>query len=106
MPEKLKHLSWRDLLYIGLPSLLLVVAAFWGAAQFIKPAPPKTLVISTGGEGGAYQRFAARYKDVLARYGITLVTKPSAGAMENLARLRDDNIEVDAAFVQGGIAQA
>lgn len=106
MPEKLKHLSWRDLLYIGLPSLLLVVAAFWGAAQFIKPAPPKTLVISTGGEGGAYQRFAARYKDVLARYGITLVTKPSAGAMENIARLRDDNIEVDAAFVQGGIAQA
>jgi hypothetical protein len=62
-------------------------------------------VISTGGEGGAYQIFAARYKDVLARYGITLVAKPSAGSTENLARLRDPAFEVDAAFIQAGTAR-
>ncbi|MDA8258961.1 MAG: ABC transporter substrate-binding protein [Betaproteobacteria bacterium] len=105
MPEKLKHLSWRDLVFVALPSLLLVIGAFWLAAQFIKPAPPERLILSTGGEGGAYQLFAARYKDMLARYGITLVEKPSAGSLENLQRLRDPAFAVDAAFIQGGTAR-
>jgi TRAP-type uncharacterized transport system substrate-binding protein len=63
------------------------------------------LIISTGGEGGAYQIFAARYKDVLARYGIKLVEKPSAGSAENFARLRDPKFEVDVAFIQAGTAR-
>ena len=105
MPEKLKLLSWRDIVFVALPSLLLIVGAFWLAAQFIKPAPPDQLIVSTGGESGAYQRFAARYKDVLARYGIALVAKPSAGSPENLERLRNAEFEVDAAFIQGGTAR-
>ncbi len=104
--RRLRELSWRDLLLVALPSLLLLLLGFWAAAQFIRPAPPKQLIISSGGEGGAYQRFAARYRDVLARYGVTLVEKPSAGAVENLQRLRDGNFDVDAGFVQGGIASA
>ncbi len=106
MPEKLKLLSWRDIVCVALPSLLLVAAAFWVAAQFIKPAPPEQIVISTGGEGGAYQRFGALYTDVLARYGIRLVSEPSAGSPENLQRLRDPHFAVDAAFIQGGTAQS
>jgi TRAP-type uncharacterized transport system substrate-binding protein len=105
MPEKLKLLSWRDMIFVALPSLLLIAAAFWLAAQFIKPAPPDHLILSSGGEGGAYQRFAARYKDVLARYGIAVIDKPSAGATENLERLRNPEFEVDAAFFQGGTAR-
>ena len=105
MPEKLKLLSWRDIVFVALPSLLLIVGAFWLAAQFIKPAPPDQLIVSTGGESGAYQRFAANYKDVLARYGIVLVAKPSAGSPENLERLRNPEFEVDAAFIQGGAAR-
>ena len=106
MLERLKLLSWRDILFVALPSLLLVCGAFWLAAQFIKPAPPQQLTLSTGGEGGAYQRFAARYKDVLAAYDIRLVEKPSAGSTENLERLRNPDFEVDAAFIQGGTARA
>lgn len=105
MPEKLKLISWRDIVLVALPSLLLAIGAFWLAAQYIKPAPPDRMIISTGGEGGAYQIFAARYKDVLARYGITLVEKPSAGSTENLARLRDPGVEVDVAFIQAGTAR-
>jgi len=105
MPERLKHLSWRDLVFVALPSLLLAIGAFWLAAQYIKPAPPERLIVSTGGEGGAYQLFAARYKDVLARHEITLVEKPSAGSLENLRRLRDPAFAVDAAFIQGGTAR-
>ncbi|MCM2305984.1 MAG: ABC transporter substrate-binding protein [Sulfuritalea sp.] len=105
MPEKLKLLSWRDIVFVALPSLLLAVGAFWLAAQFIQPAPPDRLIVSTGSESGAYQRFAARYKDVLARYGIELVAKTSAGSTENLQRMRDPGFEVDAAFIQGGTAR-
>lgn len=102
MPEKLKLLSWRDVVFVAIPSLLLILAAFWVAARYIKPAPPARVVISTGSEGGAYQRFGALYADVLAKNGVELIAKPSAGSPENLQRLRDPNSGVDAAFIQGG----
>jgi len=104
MAAKFRDLSWRDLLTVVLPVVLLIVSAFWGAAQFIQPAPPKKMVISTGAEGGAYQSFASSYKTTLERYGIELVSLPSAGSLENLQRLRNDDLEVDAAFIQGGTA--
>ncbi|MFN6961454.1 MAG: TAXI family TRAP transporter solute-binding subunit, partial [Rhodocyclaceae bacterium] len=103
--RRLREYSLRDLLIVGLPLLLLVVAGFLIASRYIRPAPPDTLTISTGSEGGAYQRFAAIYKDVLARYGVTLIEKPSAGSLENLARLRDPEQPVDAAFIQSGTAR-
>jgi len=103
--RRLREYSQRDLLIVGLPLLLLVVAGFWFASRFIQPAPPDTLTLSTGGEGGAYQRFAAAYQDVLARYDIKLVERPSAGSAENLVRLRDPDQTVDAAFIQGGTAR-
>lgn len=103
--RRLRQLSLRDLLWVVLPMVLMLVAGFWLASRFIQPAPPDTLILSSGGEGGAYQRFAAAYKDVLARYNIKVVENPSAGAVENLADLRDGKIEVDAAFYQGGISR-
>lgn len=104
--RRLRDASWNDLLLIALPSLLLIAGGFWLAAQFIRPAPPKQLILSSGGDGGAYQRFAARYRDILKRYDIELIEKPSAGSMENLQRLRDPAFAVDAAFIQGGTARA
>jgi hypothetical protein len=106
IPRRLKEYSPRDLLIVGLPLLILVIAGFWLASRYIRPAPPDTLIISTGGEGGAYQRFGAAYKDVLARYGIQVTEEASAGSTENLARLRDPEHAVDAAFIQGGTARA
>lgn len=103
--RSLREYSARDLLVVGLPLLVLVLAGFWFASRFIQPAPPDTLVISTGSEGGAYQRFGAVYKDVLARYKVKLVEQPSAGSLDNLARLRDPEQQVDAAFIQGGTAR-
>lgn len=105
MAERLRLLSWRDVVFVALPSLLLVALAFWLAAQYVKPAPPGHLVLATGGEGGAYQRFGALYKDVLVRYGIQLEAQPSAGSVDNLKRLRDRSIALDAAFIQGGTAR-
>ena len=106
IPRRLREISLHDLLFVALPSLLLLIAGFWAAAQFIRPAPPRQVILTSGGEGGAYQSFAARYKEVLARYDIELIDKPSAGSLENLRRLRDENFPVDAGFIQGGSAAA
>lgn len=102
--QRLRQLSLRDLAIIGLPLLVVLGLGFWLASRFIEPAPPRTLILASGGEGGAYQRFAAAYREVLGRYDIALVEKPSAGAMENLRNLRDGDVEIDAAFFQAGIA--
>lgn len=103
--RRLREYSPRDLLFVGIPLLLVVFAGFWLASRYIQPAPPDMLILSTGGEGGAYQRFAAAYKDILAQQDIRLVERPSAGSLENLARLRDPATDIDAAFVQGGAAR-
>jgi TRAP-type uncharacterized transport system substrate-binding protein len=85
-----------------LGALVLAVAlivAVW------RPAPPSTVVMSTGAEDGAYHAFGKRYQEILARAGVTLVLRPSAGAVENLERLRTRQDGVSLALVQGGLAQ-
>lgn len=83
------------------PAALLVVAAFLLALQFIKPAPPDRVVMATGAADGAYHAFAKRYAAFLAREGIELELRQSAGSIENLALLRSG--EVALALVQGGV---
>lgn len=84
----------------------LVFAIFAAATHYLRPAPPKSFEFSGGAPGGAYHRFAEEYKRRLARHGVEMVIKPSSGAVENLARLRDAGSGVSAGFVQGGIAFA
>ena len=96
--------SKRELALIGIPTLLVIVLAFWLAYQFVRPAPPTTLTMSTGSAEGAYHAFGLRYQKALAKAGITLTLKTSAGSLENLSRLRGETSEsVEVAFVQGGV---
>jgi len=83
------------------PAALAVILAFVVSLQFIKPAPPDRIVMATGGIDGAYHVFAGRYAEFLAREGITLELRPTAGSVENLELLR--NGEVSLAMVQGGV---
>ena len=85
------------------PAALAVIVAFVIAFQFIKPAPPDRVVMATGGTDGAYHAFAQRYAVFLAREGITLELRPSAGSIENLGLLRQG--EVSLAMVQGGVGE-
>lgn len=93
----------KDLLLLVLPMLALVLGAFFLAWQFVKPAPPQTIVITTGTVGGAYEYFAERYREKFAQEQIKVELRPSSGAVENLRRLKTDP-EVDIGFIQGGIA--
>jgi TRAP-type uncharacterized transport system substrate-binding protein len=82
---------------------VLVVAGLWVAVVTLRPMPPHTVVMATGPEGSAYYEFGHRYRDLLGQAGIELRLLPTAGALENLARLRDPKSEVKAGFLQGGI---
>jgi len=85
---------------ISLIVLALIVAVYW----FFHLAPPRTITMTSGLEGSAYQRHAERYKKILARNGVTLKILPSEGSIENLKRLIDPSVQVDAGFVMGGVS--
>jgi TRAP transporter TAXI family solute receptor len=100
---KVGLLSLRDLFATAWWIFLIVGLGFVVAYQFVQPAPPRSIVISTGGESGAYYQFAKRYAAILARSGVTLEVKASAGSLENIERLKNDEAQVG--FVQGGVIE-
>jgi TRAP-type uncharacterized transport system substrate-binding protein len=103
---RFRFLNRRDMALALTPAVLLTIAAFIVAYQFVKPAPPKKIVMASGQDEGGYGYFARRYKEFLARNGVTLELRPSAGAIQNVEHLTDPSSEVDVAFVQGGTAFA
>jgi TRAP-type uncharacterized transport system substrate-binding protein len=96
-----KFVSFRDLLATAWPIVLITAIGFVVAYQFVEPAPPRQMTITSGSESGAYHAYARRYAELLATNGITLEIKTSAGSLQNLERLNKG--EADIAFVQGGI---
>lgn len=103
MMAKLKSslLSLRDLFATAWWIILIASIGFVIAYQFVKPAPPKHIVITSGAESGAYYLFAKRYSAILKKKGITLEVKTSGGSLDNLARLKNNEAQVG--FVQGGV---
>ena len=92
------------------PVLLLVVAIAISLASLVslilvlsRGLPPRTVVMTTGPEGGAFQAVGERYRAALARDGIRLELKPSLGNLENLARLNDPSSGVSVGFVASGL---
>src|SRR6478752_8033584 len=88
--------------------LALAVAAILGCLVWVvlvlgHPLPPRTVVMTTGTEGGIYREFGEKYRAALARHGITLDLRPSSGNIENLARLKDPSSGVTVGFVASGL---
>ncbi len=102
-PKK-KRQGFRDRLGIFGPAILIIIIlAFIVAYLFVEPAPPRKITIATGDPSGAYYAFAQRYRQLLAREGVTLEIRSTAGSVENLKLLEAKEGKVDIAFVQGGI---
>jgi TRAP transporter TAXI family solute receptor len=100
---KKKMRSFKDRLGIFGPAILITLVGFIVAYQFVEPAPPRKITIGTGDPSGAYYAFAQRYREILAREGITLEIRSTAGSVENVKLLEAKEGGVDIAFVQGGI---
>jgi TRAP-type uncharacterized transport system substrate-binding protein len=104
--EDLSLLSKRDRLRLGVLLVVLAAVVVWASVEFIKPGPPRRIVLASGAQFGLYHQYATRYKDVLAREGVQVEERVSSGASENLQLLLDPKSGVDVAFLQGGVASA
>ena len=90
---------------------VLIVLAVAGAVAWMvvtigDPFPPRTIVMATGPKGSTFEEFGARYREVLARSGVDVRLVPTAGAVANLARLRDPHSGVSVALVENGLTNS
>ena len=92
----------RDFLKVYAPIGILLVVGFAVASRFVNPAPPRQVRMAAGAPQGAYAETAKRYRDILARDGITLEVVATQGSLDNLRLLQATTGGVDVAFVQGG----
>lgn len=98
MLKKLRQYYWL------LPALLIALIAIFVGMKLLKPGAPTRVVMATGAPGGAYEGYGAKYVEIFKREGVKLDIKPTKGSVENLALLMDKTNDIEAAFLQSGIA--
>src|SRR4029079_10709531 len=100
---RLRTASWRDLLIVGLPIVLVAGAAGPGRLDAARFAPPSTIRFVSGPDGSGYRNQAEKYQKILARDGVKLEILTSRGALDNLTKLANPAAEVDVGFAQVGL---
>lgn len=98
--------SWRVLLAFVIPVVAMLAAGVWLALQFLHPVPPRSVVFAAGPEHGALHAFALRYREILARQGVTLEVKVTRGVADNLVLLHEAHGGADAGFLVAGATGA
>lgn len=91
-----------ELLRVWGPAVVLAILGFALAWQFAGAAPPRSIRLATGADGGGYAAAGAKIAAELAGAGVEVVLVETAGSQENLELLRAG--DVDVALVQGGLA--
>src|SRR5258708_224363 len=84
---------------------IAVTAAAIGCAAFVRLGnmPPHRIVMATGPEGSAYEEDGKRYKAALAKAGVEVQLRSTAGSVETAALLRDPRSGVSVGLIQGGV---
>jgi TRAP-type uncharacterized transport system substrate-binding protein len=87
---------------------ITVTAAAIGCAAFVMlgNTPPHRIVMATGPEGSAYEADGKRYQAALAKAGVEVQLRSTAGSVETAALLRDPHSGVSAGLMQGGVVGA
>ena len=98
MLKKLRQYYWI------IPALLIALIVIFVGLKVLKPGAPTRVVLATGAPGGAYESYGAKYVEIFKREGVKLDIKPTKGSVENLALLIDKTNDIEAAFLQSGIA--
>jgi TRAP transporter TAXI family solute receptor len=86
------------LILIALVTVLIVFL-------FVRSAPPRTIIMTSGDDSSMYNKIAGKYAKVLARNGVKLKIIKSEGSLENLQRLSNPSYRVDVGFVQAGLTK-
>src|SRR5438132_6600473 len=101
---ELRRRLWKPLLIL-IPLAAIVLAALYVSYRLLDPLPPRHLAIAAGMLGSGYDNFAKQYARILARHGVELEIRNSAGAVEDLDLLRDPASGVQAALTAFGVTQ-
>lgn len=96
-------MSNREFWKVYGPLMAVALIGFIIALSLVEPAPPRSIKFGAGAKGGAYFAYAERYQALLAEQGVTVELVETAGSIDNLRLLT--SADVDAALVQGGLAQ-
>ncbi len=97
-----KH-SIKNYLGYFAPGMVLTVAGFLVAYQFVAPAPPRQITLAAGPTGGVYYDIGQKYSAILARDRVSLTVVETSGSVENLRRLADRKSGIDVIIMQGGV---
>ena len=95
---------WKPLVIV-IPLAAIVLAVLYITYRLIDPLPPRHLAIAAGMPGSGYDNFARQYARILARHGVALEIRNTAGAVEDLDLLRDPASGVQAALTTFGFTQ-
>jgi TRAP-type uncharacterized transport system substrate-binding protein len=82
-------------------AVLVLLAAL--GAWMLQASIPRRIVVATGVPDSLYHIHFQRYKEILARDGVSLVERATGGAAENARLIADPKSGVDVAFMQGGV---
>ncbi len=104
MSRRFGRVQFRELAWTAGPAIVLLAAVSWFASQFVTPAPPQRIAIAAASRGSPYYRLAEQYRDFVARSGVVLDIRETAGSLENLRLMKDGASGVALGFLQGGIA--
>jgi hypothetical protein len=83
-----KSRPWRERIAVIAPAVVLTIAGLVVAYQFVKPAPPRHIVMATGPEHGVYAYYGRFYRDRLAEEGVD-VTPIGTGPAGSAAMPKD-----------------
>ncbi len=103
-PRDTARLRRAYLIVVALALAGLSSGLVWALSSNARP--PRVVVMATGPEGSSYAAFGARYREVLARSGLDLRLRTTAGDGESLALLRDPSSGVAVALLQAGTTTA
>ncbi len=101
----MKRHAPKDYFTYFAPAIVLTLAGFAIAYQFVDPAPPRQITIATGQPTGAYYKMGPEYSQTLVRDGIKVEVEATTGSVENLKSLADIASGDDVIFMQGGIGR-
>jgi TRAP-type uncharacterized transport system substrate-binding protein len=87
---------------------IAVTAAAIGCAAVVMLGnmPPHRIVMATGPEGSSYAEYGKRYRAALAKAGVEVQLRSTAGSVETAALLRDPHSGVSVGLMQGGVVGA
>jgi TRAP-type uncharacterized transport system substrate-binding protein len=102
--NKIGKLSRQSLQRGSLAAALLLCVALTGAWLLVGTIP-RHIVLASGLQDGLYHQYAQRYKEILAREGVTVEERLTGGAEDNEQLLHNPKSGVDVAFMHGGIVR-